>query len=307
MKPKPFLGILMSFTFVFLSFTNAVNPDAELKREEKKEAKTPVKAAIPTYSKEEILDRLESQPCAVSVQWNTDIKKSIKDYTIRGRKSAEVILGRSSIYFPMFDETLKKYGLPHDLKYISVIESLLDPKAISPVGASGLWQFMPATARQYGLVIDNYVDERFDPHKSTDAAMRYLKALHKRFDDWTLALAAYNCGEGCVEKAIKKGETRDFWELRKHLPQETSRYISRFIAANYVMNNYIFHDLQPAYPDYDLQMTKAVKVFKRKSFEEISKETGYSLEIIKKLNPSYKMEIIPPTAEGSYLILPKIG
>jgi membrane-bound lytic murein transglycosylase D len=110
-----------------------------------------------------------------------------------------------------------------------------------------------------------------------------------------------------VDKAIKRGESRDFWELRKFLPKETGRYVSRFIAASYVMNNYIFHDLHPAYPDYDLQLTRAVKVYKQKTFEEISKETGYSLEIIKKLNPSYKLEIIPPTADGSYLILPKIG
>ncbi len=304
MKTKPLLGILMSLGFVFLSFTNAVNPKAVINREKHKEEVT---KKVPTYSKEEILSRLEKQNSPVDVRWNTDIKKSIKDYTVKGRRSAEVILGRSAIYFPIFNENLKKYGLPQDLKYMSVIESLLDPKAVSPVGAAGLWQFMPATARRYGLKIDNYVDERYDPRKSTEAAMRYLKALHNRFDDWTLAVAAYNCGEGCVENAIKKGESRDFWKLRKFLPKETGRYVSRFIAASYVMNNYLFHDLQPAYPDYDLQLTKAVKVYKRKSFEEISKETGYSLEIIKKLNPSYKLEIIPPTAEGSYLILPKIS
>ena len=305
MRTKPILGILMSLGFVFLSFTNAVNPETIANRG--KEKKESTKKDIPTYSKEEILSRLESQNSPVAIQWNADIKRSIKDYTVKGRRSAEVILGRSAIYFPMFNENLEKFGLPKDLKYLPVIESLLDPLAISHVGAAGLWQFMPSTARRFGLKIDNYVDERYDPYKSTEAAMLYLKSLHKRFDDWTLAIAAYNCGEGCVENAIKKGETRDFWELKKHLPKETSRYVSRFIAASYVMNNYIFHDLQPAYPDYDLQLTKAVKVYKRKSFEEISRETGYSLEIIKKLNPSYKLDIIPPTAEGSYLILPKIS
>lgn len=304
MKTKPLLGILMSLGFVFFSFTNAVNPKAEVKKDKEKK-ESPKK--VPIYSKEEILSRLESQDCPVDIQWNADVKRSIKDYTVKGRRSAEVILGRSAIYFPIFNANLKKHGLPPDLKYMSVIESLLDPKAVSHVGAAGLWQFMPATARRYGLKIDNYVDERYDPNKSTEAAMRYLKALHNRFDNWTLAIAAYNCGEGCVEKAIRKGETRDFWELKKHLPKETQKYISRFIAAAYVMNNYIFHDLQPAYPDYDLQLTKAVKVYQRKSFEEISKETGYSLEIIKKLNPSYKRGIIPPTAEGSYLVLPKIS
>jgi membrane-bound lytic murein transglycosylase D len=304
MKTKPILGIIMSLGFVFFSFTNAVNPETTVDRKKEKKA-SPKK--VPTYSKEEILSRLESQDCPVDIRWNAEIKRSIKDYTVKGRRSAEVILGRSAIYFPIFNENLKKHGLPQDLKYMSVIESLLDPKAVSPVGAAGLWQFMPATARRFGLKIDNYVDERYDPRKSTEAAMLYLKTLHNRFDDWTLAVAAYNCGEGCVEKAIKKGNTRDFWELKKFLPKETRRYISRFIAAAYVMDNYIFHDLQPAYPDYDLQLTKAVKVYKRKSFEEIAKETGYSLKIIRKLNPSYKLGIIPPTAEGSYLILPKIS
>jgi membrane-bound lytic murein transglycosylase D len=305
MKTKPLLGILMSLGFVFLSFTNAVNPETAISRKKDKEESSPKK--VPTYSKEEILSRLEDQKSPVDVRWNADVKRSIKDYTVKGRRSAEIILGRSAIYFPMFNENLEKHGLPQDLKYMSVIESLLDPKAVSPVGAAGLWQFMPATARRFGLKIDNYVDERYDPLKSTEAAMRYLKVLHNRFEDWTLAIAAYNCGEGCVEKAIKKGDSRDFWKLRKHLPKETGRYVSRFIAASYVMNNYIFHDLKPAYPDYDLQLTKSVKVYKRKSFDEISKETGYSLEIIKRLNPSYKLEIIPPTAEGSYLILPKIS
>jgi len=306
MTTKPLLGILMSLGFVFLSFTNAVNPETALKKDKEK-VKEESHKKVPTYSKEEILSRLESQGCPVDIRWTAEVKRSIKSYTVRGRRSAEIVLGRSAIYFPMFNAKIKEYGLPEDLKYMSVIESHLDPKAVSPAGAAGLWQFMPQTGRMYGLKIDNYVDERHDPIKSTDAAMRYLKALHNRFDDWTLAIAAYNCGEGCVEKAIKKGGTRDFWKLKKHLPKETQKYISRFIAASYVMDNYIFHDLHPDYPDYDLQLTKAVKVYKRKSFKKISEETGYSLEIIKLLNPSYKREIIPPTAEGSYLVLPKVG
>lgn len=299
MKSKATLGILILLGFSFLSFTDDNNKENAKKESSKKD--------IPTYSKEEILSRLESQNSPIEIRWNSDIKKSIKDYTVKGRRSAEVILGRSAIYFPVFKENLEKFGLPDDLKYMPVVESLLNPTALSPAGAAGLWQFMPATARRFGLKIDNYVDERFDPYKSTEAAMRYLKSLYDRFDDWTLTIAAFNCGEGCVESAIKKGATRDFWVLKKYLPKETGRYVSRFIAASYVMNNYIFHDLQPDYPDYDLQLTEAVKVYKRKSFEEISKETGYSLEVIKKLNPSYKLKIIPPSAEGSYLILPKIS
>ena len=303
MSAKSFIGVCVLICMALTSFANNTEPTMKTNRGKKKASAY----KAPKYTKEVILDRLYEQNCPVEIRWNSDVKKSIKEYTTDGRRSSEVIIGRSAIYFPIFEKYLNEYGLPQDLKYLTVIESLLNPKVVSPRGAAGLWQFMPATARSYGLTIDNYMDERFDTHRATEAAMKHLTHLHDIFENWTLVIAAYNCGEGRMKQAIKKAKSRDFWKLKKYLPKETRKYVSRFISAVYIMNNYIFHDIHPAYPDYDLQLTKAVKVFKRKTFKQIAKETGFSLAVIKKLNPGYKKEIIPPSADGFQLVLPKIN
>jgi len=159
----------------------------------------------------------------------------------------------------------------------------------------------------YGLRIDNFVDERCDPYKATSAAMKYLSDLHARFGDWALAIASYNCGEGTMQKAMRKARSKNFWKVRKELPKETQLYIPKFIAATYLMDNYLFYDLHPAYPDYDVQLTKIVVVYERKSFKQIAKDTGHSIELIKKLNPAYKRGIIPPSAKGRNLILPRLS
>ena len=166
---------------------------------------------------------------------------------------------------------------------------------------------MPKTAKMYGLTINKYIDERFDPYRATEAAMQHLTHLYGRFENWTLVIAAYNCGEGRMNKAIKKAKSRDFRRVRKYLPKETRKYVSRYISAVYIMNNYIFHDMHPAYPDYNLQLTKTVKVFIRKTFQQIAKDTGYGLEVIQTLNPGYKLEIILPTSGGSHLVLPNFN
>ena len=147
----------------------------------------------------------------------------------------------------------------------------------------------------------------FDIHKASKAAARYLRDLYKRYDDWALVLAAYNCGPGRLNKAIEKGGSREFWKIRKHLPEETRNYVPKFIAACYVMNYYLFHDLRPEYPDYNLQMIDVVKIYKRRSFRQLSKETGISQELIISLNPSYRRKIIPPSKKGHNLVLPVIG
>lgn len=295
---KNIISVGIALLLTVCAFANGIDNDGGSKKRKK------TKYKLPKYSKEEMLDRIEEQGAIVDVRWNRDVRYHIRSYTVTGRRGSEIILGRSAIYFPIFEAYLEEYGLPDDLKYMTVIESALKPKAKSPVGAGGLWQFMPRTARKYGLKIDNYVDERYDTALATEAAMKYLTELYDRFDDWTLAIAAYNCGEGTVEKAIRKGRSRDFWKIKKHLPKETQQYISKYIAATYMMKNYLFHDLHPDYPDYDVQLTKAVKVYDRKSLKQIAEETGHSLRLIKKLNPSYKRGIIPPSAEGSYLVLP---
>ncbi len=283
-------------------FANNTEP---IKKRKKRSKKTSTK--IPRYSKEVILERLDEYQDLMDIRYTKKVKGEIREYTRMARTATEKLIGKSAMYFQMIDDSLRQYNLPRELKGMVIIESRCDIKAKSPAGAVGLWQFMPRTARKYGLKIDNYVDERCDPYKATSAAMKYLTDLYARFGDWNLAIASYNCGEGTMQKAMRKAKSRDFWKVRKELPEETQYYIPKFIAATYMMDNYLFYDLHPAYPDYDLQMTKIVVVYERKSFKQIAADTGHSIEVIKRLNPAYRKGIIPPSAEGRQLILPKLG
>jgi len=241
------------------------------------------------------------------VRINKNVKKYISSYLVRGKSSTQKIIGNSTIYFPIFEEYLAAHNLPNELKYLSVVESHLNPNAISPCGAVGLWQFMAPTARQMGLIIDDYVDERKDIYRSTDAALQYLQQLYGRYQDWGLAIAAYNCGPGRVDRELRSTNGNSFWDIRSQLPKETQRYLDRFIAVNYAMKNYQFYNLRPRYPDYTLQMTQVQKIHTRFSFTKIAKLTGLNKSTIVQLNPSYRKEIIPPNHNGYYLVLPAIG
>ena len=261
-----------------------------------------------TYvSKKSFSNRWESNSFTMEVSYNKDVKKFVKKYIAKDRHGTELLLGRQTMYFPIFEKYIQKFGLPKELKNIPIIESSLNPKAESQVGARGLWQFMPATARQYGLVIDDYVDERSDPVKSTIAALTFLKDLYGRYGDWKLAIAAYNCGPGRVNKAIKRSGNSNFEGIKKYLPKETRNYVAKFIATSYVTENYFFHDLRPSYPEYTLQFCKVVKIHKRTSLKAIAKKTGMDLKIIRKLNPSYRKGIVPPSADGNFIIIPIFG
>lgn len=259
-------------------------------------------------SKKEIKENL---PAGIhdmfEIRINKNVKKYITSYLVRGKSNTQRIIGNSTIYFPIFEEYLAAHNLPNELKYLSVIESHLNPNAVSPSGAVGLWQFMAPTAREMGLVIDDYVDERKDIYRSTDAALKYLQELHARYQDWGLAIAAYNCGPGRVDKELRNTDGTSFWDIRSSLPKETQHYLDRFIAVNYAMKNYQFYNLRPRYPDYTLQMTQVQKIHTRFSFSKIAKLTGISLNTIVQLNPSYRKEIIPPNHNGYYLVLPVIG
>jgi len=265
------------------------------------------KYSIPKYSKSVMLERLEDIGPAIQPKMNGTVKRCINEYVVGARTSAERILGRSFLYFPIMDHYLKQYDLPLDLKALSIVESHLNPKAISPMGAAGLWQFIPSTARMYGLKIDSYVDERLDPHKATEAAVRYLSDLYDMYGDWALVAAAYNCGPGRLNQAIRKGRSKDYWKIRRYLPKETQMYVPKIIGATYMMTYYIFHDLHPVFPDYDLQHTNEMVIYKYMTFKQIKEHTGVSLKVIKALNPAYKRGIIPPNETGSFIILPRMG
>lgn len=199
-----------------------------------------------TYEKEVYVDRLKRLPNVMEMPYNEIVQKFIDRYTGRLRRSVSYMLGASNFYMPIFEDALEAYGVPLELKYLPVIESALNPKATSRVGAAGLWQFMPSTGKQYGLEINSLVDERRDPVKSSYAAARYLRDLYRIYGDWSLVIAAYNCGPENVRKAIQRsnGEA-DYWKIYPYLPRETKGYVPAFIAANYVMTYYCDHNICP--------------------------------------------------------------
>ena len=261
----------------------------------------------PEFDESTIIHRLEQIENPIfELKYNSIVGSYIRGYLYRRQaRKAELVTGRAVLYFPTIEPLLQKHDVPEQLKYLPVVESALDPHAISPVGAEGLWQFMPGTAADYGLKVNDYVDERRDPHKSTEAAIHYLKKAYEKYGDWALALAAYNGGSGRVSRAIKRGRSKNFWKIRRYMPRETRNYVPAFIAATYLMEYYKRYDISPQYPDLELQITEAIKVYDAISFYRIGQLTGLSIERIKRLNPAYKRDLIPNDPQGNYLVLPK--
>jgi len=216
------------------------------------------------------------------------------------------MLGLEAFYFPMIEESLDKYGLPTELKYLVIVESAMNPTAFSRAGASGLWQFISSTGKFYGLEVNSLVDERRDPIKSTDAACRHLRDLFDTYGDWSLAIAAYNCGGGNVSKAIKRaGGIKDYWAIYPYLPRETRSYVPFFIAANYVMNYYAYHQLYPVQTTLPLS-TDTVMVNRMIHFDQIADVLRIDKEMIRALNPQYKRDIIPGHFKPQILKLPAL-
>lgn len=242
---------------------------------------------------------------AVPVRKDDVVKAFIKAYLYRHREKSQDILGKTLLYFPLFEQLLAEHNLPDDIKYLAIVESALAPKAVSRVGAVGLWQFMPGTARENGLHIDYYVDERQDPVKSTLAAIKYLTQLYSRYDDWALALAAYNSGPGRVNRAIRRGRSRDFWRIRRYLPRETRNYVPAFLAVTYLIKHHSDHQIEPIFPSLDEQLTETITVHDEYTFQEIARVTGLSQELIQTLNPTYHLAFIPAGSRGHHLTLPK--
>lgn len=247
----------------------------------------------------------------IHFEFNDKTKAFIDLYVNRRRKLTSIMLGRKEYYFPMFEEHLAKYKLPLELKYLAIVESALKPDAESWAGAAGLWQFMYTTGKMYGLEVTSYTDDRKDPYKSTDAACRHLRDLYNMYDNWELALAAYNSGAGNVNKAIRRaGGKKDFWEIYQYLPRETQGYVPAFIAVNYAMNYASEHNIYPINPEVRFYEMDTVYVNDRVDLKVASKYLDVSHEELKYLNPRYIHGIVPNCeneANCVYLPLTKMG
>ena len=236
--------------------------------------------------------------------YNDAVQQMIDRYSIKLRHSVSMMLGIQNFYMPIFEEALEAYGLPLELKYLPVVESALNPNAVSRVGATGLWQFMITTGKRYGLQINSLVDERRDPVKSSYAAAHYLKDLYKIFGDWNLVIAAYNCGPDNITKAMhrSKGET-DYWQIYPYLPKETRGYVPAFIAANYIMTYYCDHNICPMRADLPVK-TDTVVVNRDVHFEQIASVLNMDVSQIKELNPQYRLDIVNGNSQASAIRLP---
>lgn len=266
-------------------------------------AKSPY--AAPLVSEAELKERLQQLNGCLPLRVNGVVKGYIKTYVQIKTEKTRTMLGRRLTFFPIFDEKLKEHGLPPDLKYLSVVESALNAKAVSRVGATGLWQFMPGTGREYGLQTTSMVEDRSNPVESTDAAMRYLKSLYLQYSDWALALAAYNSGPTRVNSAIKRAHSRDFWQIQRFLPKETRNYVPAFIAATYICNFFQLHNITPDNPDFDEQLTDHLLVYEGLSFRDISEATGVDYDVVKNLNPGFKKDYVPASEEGYHVVMPQ--
>lgn len=257
------------------------------------------------FAEEEVKERLlQLDQSLLEHRLDESVRRLIK-YHLRHPKQTALNVGRAIAFFPIFEKELAAAGLPETLKYLPVIESSLRPWVSSRVGAVGLWQFMPGTAPEYGLLIDEYVDERMDVKKSTQAAIRYLISAHEYLEDWSLAIAAYNAGKGRVNKAKRRSGGKNFWAVRRHLPRETRNYVPAFIAAIYLTEFYAEHDMPTQMPSLDEQLITSIKVYTPLSFYQLAQVTGLSIDLIQRLNPSYLKGFLPAYSGGHELLIPK--
>jgi membrane-bound lytic murein transglycosylase D len=277
-----------------------------------------MKNVNPVYPREVFIERLSRIPSVMELAYNDVVQKFIDRYSGRLRYSVSYMLGACNFYLPIFEEALEAYQLPLELKYLPIIESALNPKAVSRAGATGLWQFMIGTGKQYGLEVNSLVDERRDPVKSSYAAARCLRDLYKIFGDWNLVIAAYNCGPENINKAIhranassgqsQEGENampinKDYWHIYPYLPAETRGYVPAFIAANYIMTYYCEHNICPMTTRLPAQ-TDTIVVDRNVHLEQIAAVLNLDLDMLRSLNPEYRRDIVPGLTKPSAIRLP---
>ena len=264
-----------------------------------------MKDVNPVFEKEVFIERLKRIPSIIEMPYNEVVQKFIDRYSGRLRHSVSYMLGASNFYMPIFEEALETYGLPLELKYLPVIESALNPKAVSRVGATGLWQFMLATGKRYGLEVNSLVDERRDPITASYAAANYLSDLYKVFGDWNLVIAAYNCGPDQINKAIHRSKgSKDYWQIYPYLPKETRGYVPAFIAANYIMTYYCEHNICPMTTRLPAK-TDTVMVGRNVHLEQIASVCNIDIEQLRTLNPAYRRDIVPGATKLSAVRLPQ--
>jgi len=258
----------------------------------------------PDFSREVYIDRLKRMPTIMEMTYNDVVRSCIDRYMVRLRRQVSYMLGAANFYMPIFEQALDTYQLPLELKYLPIIESALNPTAVSRVGATGLWQFMLATGKAYGLEVTSLTDDRRDPVKSSYAAARYLRDLYLIFGDWNLVIAAYNCGPENINRAIRRsGGKRDYWEIYPYLPKETRGYVPAFIAANYAMTYYCEHGICPMQSKLPAK-TDTVMVDRNIDFAKVADVCNIDIDMIRSLNPVYRKDIIPGYSTPSPLRLP---
>lgn len=251
------------------------------------------------------VDRLQSMMSPIPMVYNDQVRRFIELYVVKRRYLVQRMLGLSNYYFPLFERVLEAHDMPLELKYMAIIESALNPNALSRVGASGLWQFMYYTGKRYGLDVTSYVDERRDPVKATEAAAVFLRDLYNMYGDWHLAIAAYNCGPGNVNRAIaRSGGHKDFWKIYYNLPKETRGYVPAFIAAAYAMNYAQEHNIYASESEA-IQPTDTVMIYQPLHFNQVTSVIGVQTDLIRQLNPQYKHDVVPAIEGKTYsLVLP---
>ncbi|TXD70267.1 LysM peptidoglycan-binding domain-containing protein [Aequorivita lipolytica] len=257
---------------------------------------------LPTELLKQRLKELDART-PFKVEYNPSLESVIKQYLKNRRRGLERLMGLSEYYFPLFEQELDKHNLPLELKYLAVIESALNPRAQSRVGATGLWQFMFPTGKMFGLDVSSYVDERSDPYLATEAACKYLKSLNTSFNDWDLALAAYNSGPGNVSKAIRRsGGKTDYWKLRDYLPRETAGYVPAFLATMYIFEYAQEHGFKKQAARIPFVATDTIRVKQQITLDQVAKLTNLDREELEFLNPSYKLGIIPVVKNENYVL-----